>query len=355
MDLDLIKVSLGSLRNNSVIWLAFEYNPILIHHVKSIGAKWSGSQKCWYLIDNPQNRNKFNIALNIVGQKVYDKIHPNNLNAIHSMYDYLKLKSYSPNTIKTYINEFAQLLYAISSQPVSLMTTDDIKAYCLYCISDLKVSDNQMHSRINAIQFYFEQVLKRDPLKISIPRPKKPQQLPKVLSQKEIIKLFKVVDNQKHLLLLKLCYGMGLRVSELVHLKISDIDSARMQVLIQCAKGKKDRYVQLPQSILEPLRAYYITYRPKYYLFEGQMGGMYSVRSVQQVFKNAMKLAKINKQIGIHGLRHSYATHLLETGTDLSLIQKLLGHNQIKTTELYAKVSNTILTNIISPLDKFNH
>jgi site-specific recombinase XerD len=144
---------------------------------------------------------------------------------------------------------------------------------------------------------------------------------------------------------------MGLRVSEIVSLKIKNIDSKRMLVHIEAAKGKTDRYVTLPASILEDLRNYYLTYHPQIYLFEGQYGGQYAIRSVQAVFKNAMEKAKINKSVGIHGLRHSYATHLLESGTDMYFIQKLLGHKNIKTTEIYAKVSNRQLGNIKSPLD----
>jgi site-specific recombinase XerD len=144
---------------------------------------------------------------------------------------------------------------------------------------------------------------------------------------------------------------MGLRVSEIVNLKIADIDSKRMLVLIERGKGKQDRYVPLPSTILEDMRDYFITYRPKTYLFEGQYGGQYSIRSAQTVFKNAMQKAKINKAVGIHGLRHSYATHLLECGTDMYFIQKLLGHKDIRTTEIYAKVSNRQLGNIKSPLD----
>lgn len=151
--------------------------------------------------------------------------------------------------------------------------------------------------------------------------------------------------------MLRLCYGLGLRVSELVGLKVADIDSGNMQVHIQRAKGKKDRYVALPSSILEQLRAYFREYRPKEYLFEGQYGGAYTARSAQAVFKQALRKAGINKQIGIHGLRHSYATHLLEAGTDIGFIQKLLGHEDIKTTLLYAQVTNHDLKRVKSPLD----
>lgn len=151
--------------------------------------------------------------------------------------------------------------------------------------------------------------------------------------------------------MLKLCYGLGLRVSEIVNLKIKDIDSKSMQVFIERAKGKKDRYVNLPESILPQLRNYFIEYKPKIYLFEGQNGGQYSCRSAQQVFRNALLKAKINKSVSIHSLRHSFATHLLEQGTDIRFIQELLGHNDIKTTLIYTEVTDKNIRKIISPLD----
>ncbi len=187
-----------------------------------------------------------------------------------------------------------------------------------------------MNSKINAIKFYFEQVLHQPQMFFDIPRPKKPLLLPKTLTKKEITKLLKVTNNFKHLLILKLCYVIGLRVSEIVNLKIEHIDSENMRVFIPGAKGKKDRYTNLPQTVLEPMCEYYKVFKPTDWLFEGQHGGQYSVRSVQAIFKNAMKKAKINKTIGIHGLRHSYATHLIESGADIRFIQDLLGHNSIK-------------------------
>ena len=151
--------------------------------------------------------------------------------------------------------------------------------------------------------------------------------------------------------MLKLCYGMGLRVSEIVNIKIKDVDSKNMQVFITRAKGKKDRYVNLPETILEQLRIYFKEYQPKEYLFEGQYGGQYSIRSVQAVFRKALQTAKINKSVGIHSLRHSFATHLLENGTDIRFIQELLGHKDIKTTLIYTQVSDKSIRRIKSPLD----
>jgi site-specific recombinase XerD len=268
------------------------------------------------------------------------------------MHELLLLKAYSPNTIRTYCIEFSQLLYVLKDTPVNSLTPERLRSYFLYCIAKLKLSENMIHSRMNAIKFYFEHVLHCEKIFfVEIPRPQKKSLLPKVISKNDIVKLFAQVANPKHLLMLKLCYGMGLRVSEIVNLKITDIDSGRMLVHIESAKGKKDRYVTLPTSILDGLRNYYRIYHPKIYLFEGQYGGQYAIRSVQAVFKNAMRKAKINKSVGIHGLRHSYATHLLECGTDMFFIQKLLGHKDIRTTEIYAKVSNRQLCNIKSPLD----
>ena len=174
------------------------------------------------------------------------------------------------------------------------------------------------------------------------------------MNVKDIKKIFELTINIKHNTMLKLCYGMGLRVSEIVQIKITDIDSKNMQVFIERAKGKKDRYVNLPESILMQLRIYFKEYKPKKYLFEGQYGDKYSIRSAQQVFKDALKRAKINKDAGIHSLRHSFATHLLENGTDISFIQQLLGHNDIRTTLIYAHVTKKDLKKVRSPLDQMD-
>src|SRR5690606_30088427 len=280
------------------------------------------------------------------------KISAANLPEFQKYQNILTLKGFSPNTIRTYSIEFAQLLYVLKDFPVQELSPERLQSYFLYCFRELKLSENQIHSRMNAIKFYYEKVLHRNKMFFDIPRPKKPLLLPKSLSTEDVKKLFSVTGNIKHRLILQLCYGMGLRVSEIVNIKISDIDSNTMKVRIHRGKGKKDRYVNLPGSALDELRIYYKKYLPKDFLFEGQYGGQYTVRSAQLVFKNAMKKAGIRKNIGIHGLRHSYATHLLEFGTDISFIQKLLGHNDIRTTQIYTKVSDTSLEKVVSPLDR---
>lgn len=344
---------LGIYKNKAVIFIRFDYDPNLIEKVKQlVGVKWSQSEKVWYVIDNEYYRQLFGLLTKSFKESVLEKIDPINQIAYQTFIETLQLKAYSKNTIQTYQNEFAQLLIILKNNYINDLSSLKLRSYFLYCINTLELSENTLHSRINAVKFYFEQVLKREKFFFDIPRPKKPSILPKTINTSDIKKIFDVTTNLKHNTMLKLCYGMGLRVSEIVNLKTSDIDSKNMQVLIEQSKGKKDRYVNLPETILEQLRTYYVEYKPQKYLFEGQYGDKYSIRSAQKVFKEALKKAKINKVVGIHGLRHSFATHLLEAGTDISFIQEFLGHNDIKTTLRYTHVSKQILKKIKSPLDK---
>jgi integrase/recombinase XerD len=336
----------------AVILIQFEYHAELNRRVRTLrGARWSRTLKYWYVSDTPANRRLLGLAPDPVGKEVLSHIHPVNQGALHRLIETLQLKAYSESTIRTYRNEFAQLLYVLKSTLADSLDAERLRSYFLYCTTTLKLSENTLHSRINAVKFYFEQVLHRERFFFEIPRPKKASILPKTINAGDIKRIFEVTTNLKHNTMLKLCYGMGLRVSEIVGLKITDIDSKNMQVFIERAKGKKDRYVNLPESILDQLRAYFKEYRPKKYLFEGQYGEQYSTRSVQKVFSEAMRKAKINKAVGIHGLRHSYATHLLERGTDITYIQNLLGHNDVKTTMRYMHVSKKSIQNIKSPLD----
>lgn len=353
MNFNSYKFEPSSHKNKSVIWINFVFDKELIKDLRKrfSSAKWSQSNKSWYLPDLPVVRTELKIAQKPAGNKLNNKIHSNNKHAFTGYVDQLKLKAYSQNTIRLYTSEFAHLLILLKHFSVDDLTQERLKDYFLYCSKVLKMSEMKMNGKINAVKFYFEKVKHQPKMFFDIPRPKKPSKLPKMLNKEEIKRVFGAVNNKKHLIILQLCYGMGLRVSEIVKIKISHIDSQRMQVLIAGAKGKKDRYVNLPNTILEPLRAYYKNYNPKIWLFEGQYGGAYSSRSVQAVFKRAMNKAGVKKQIGIHGLRHSYATHLLESGSDLRYIQQLLGHHNIKTTQIYTHVSKTHLSKIKSPLD----
>jgi integrase/recombinase XerD len=318
---------------------------------KLTGVRWSKSEKAWYVKDNDHYRKQFKLPPRECGKEALLKVSATNRPALQCFIDTIRLKGYSPNTERTYRNEFAQLLHLLGDVHVDTLTPERLRSYMLYCTTELKLSEARLHSRLNAVKFYFEQVLKREKFFADIPRPKKHSTLPKHISPRDVKKLFEATTNLKHNTMLKMCYGMGLRVSEIIGLKVAHIDSGNMQCLIEKAKGKKDRYVNLPESILAQLRDYFKEYRPKEYLFEGQYGGQYSTRSAQNVFKSALTKAGINKDTGIHSLRHSYATHLMEAGTDIAHIQKLLGHANISTTLIYAKVTNRDTKKVKSPLD----
>ena len=307
------------------------------------------------MVDTPQYRTRFGLQVDLVGKEVLSHINSVNQPALTLLIETLQLKGYSDNTLKTYRNEFAQLLYVLKSNSVNDLDSERLRRYFLYCTNTLKLSENTMHSRINAVKFYFEQVLKREKFFFEIPRPKKPLTLPNVLAISQVEKLFAQLENLKHKTMLYLAYSAGLRVSEVINLKVKDIHSARMVINIRGAKGKKDRTVALSVGILDLLRKYYVAYKPTDWLFEGQYKDTpYSTRSLQQIFHRAKTAAKISQDVTFHSLRHSYATHLHESGTDIKLIQELLGHNDLNTTMRYTHVSNRTLENIKSPFDNLN-
>jgi site-specific recombinase XerD len=277
-----------------------------------------------------------------------------NVHIIPAMHQHLKLKAYSPSTIKTYLNEMSQLLTILKDIPADQLTPEHLKRYLVFCFEKLHLKENSLHSRMNAMKFYYEQVLKREKFFWEIPRPKKQLQLPKILSETEIGRIFKSIENLKHKAIVFAAYSAGLRVSEVVNLKIKDVDSTRMTLFIEKAKGKKDRIVNLSPLLLDILRSYLRQQKPRpaKYLFEGDIPGEpYSIRSAQQIFHDSKRKAGIQKEITFHGLRHSFATHLLEKGVDIRYIKDILGHFDIKTTERYTHVSRRMLVNISSPLD----
>ena len=376
--------------NTECIGILFIHNRALNIAVKKIpGIKWSQTNKCWYLPLSKQNynsliktigntatiktgilknyletKNKITASLapktkdteakkTIIASTPAPQISPDNLTALEQLVQQLKLKAYSISTIRTYRNEFLQLLQLLKNNSVNKLTPDDLKRYMVYAMEKAGISENTAHSRLNALKFYFEQVLGQEKFFWEIPRPKKKMILPKVISEEKILKGLLAVENLKHKTLLLLAYSAGMRVSEVIQLKLTDINSDRMQITINEAKGKKDRVVTLSETILLLLRDYYKEYKPKKWLFEGQYPGEhYSARSAQSIFKDAYKNLQLPSTASFHSLRQSYATHLLENGTDITYIQKLLGHNDIKTTLRYTHVSNKDIGKIESPLDK---
>ena len=263
-------------------------------------------------------------------------------------------KRYSSATQKTYIVYFSDFCEEFSSKHIDMITKDEINAYILKLIKSRNISSSQQNQRINAIKFYYEKVLGKNKEYYNIYRPKTEKKLPTVLSEDEISKLLNSVANLKHKTILSLIYSGGLRISEVINLKIEDIDSHRNLIHIHAGKGKKDRTTLLSPKILILLRKYYKQYKPKLYLFEGQNGGKYSAKSIQNIFKRTLQKSNIAKPATVHTLRHSFATYLLEHGTDLRYIQELLGHNSSKTTEIYTHITKKGLNGIQSPLENIN-
>src|SRR6185312_4014346 len=258
----------------------------------------------------------------------------------------MQSKNWSQSTIDNYASQVRCFLREFKSRDRARnITADEIEKYLLQ-----KVQINtRKHARCGIQAFY--KLAINQPMKLAhIPWPKKERKLPQPIDASDVQKLLKVCTNLKHKTIIALLYGCGLRVSEVINMKIKDIDSTKNIINIIAGKGKKDRQVMLAPELLSLLRKYYQAYRPKEYLFNGQFDLQYSDRSINEFLKKYAKLAGIRQNLHAHLLRHCFDTHSLEQGTDISLIQKLLGHNSIKTTMIYTHMSTNIIANTHSPL-----
>ncbi len=267
----------------------------------------------------------------------------------------LKLKElrYSESTIRSYQKAFEEFINYHHKADIDKITEPMIIEFLRYLVMERNVSESYQNVSINAIKFYYERVLGGQRKLYQVDRPRREQKLPIVFSTAEISALLKHTENLKYRTILAVIYSGGLRISEVISLKIKNIDSKRMQIRIEGAKGNKDRYTLLSTKALKMLREYYKKWQPKEYVFEsGYNGGRYSARSIQQVFKVSMKKAGIMKKATVHTLRHSFATHLLEQGTDIRYIQSLLGHYSTKTTEIYTHITTKGFDNIKNPMDE---
>ncbi len=251
----------------------------------------------------------------------------------------LELKRYSNNTVKAYVHCFESFINHYHNIKPLDINENDIRKYLQKLIREGK-SNSYVNQAVNSIKFYYEIVHGMPNRFYSIERPRKEKKLPEVLSKDEVLGIIQNTNNIKHRCIVSLLYSSGLRRNELLNLAITDIDSKRMMVKVRSAKVNKDRYTVLSKSPLEDLRAYYTSYHPKTFLFEGAKGGKYSATSVMNIIYRAARKAGIRKRVSPHVLRHSFATHLLENGTDIRHIQLLLGHNSTKTTEIYTHVAN---------------
>lgn len=264
----------------------------------------------------------------------------------------MKIKGYSVNTMKLYLCHVRNLINYYEKD-IEEISREDITSYLLFLIEDRCCSTSYLSQAISAFQFLFKYVFLRASVVFAIPHPKKDKQLPEILSREEVLKILGCIQNVKHKAMVTLGYSAGLRVSEVAAMSIKDIDSKRMLIHVRQGKGRKDRYTLLSKATLELLRRYYKLYRPKgEWLFDGQQPSKHiTARTIQRFFEVACEAAGITKDVSFHTLRHSFATHLLENGTDVRYIQSLLGHTDTKTTMRYTHVSKLYIGGIQSPLD----
>jgi site-specific recombinase XerD len=365
-------------RDKNCLALYFEKDSELIGHVRKIPeVKFSYTNLCWYLPETSDAVKQISDCLTdkanldftalqtptpVIQEEVkpkdqqettnFKELNTDQLQALRMVEQKLKLRGYSENTVRTYLQHFKEfLLFYYDSHPVEISELE-IRNYILYLIEKRKLSKSTQNQSINSIKFFYEKVLLQDRKVYYLERPMKDKKLPEVLSQEEVLGIFEALDNIKHRSMLMLIYSAGLRRSEMINLRIGDVDFNRSVVFIRSAKGHKDRQSVLAQNMVPMLQQYLKEFAPGFWLFEGRAGERYSASSLQQVFKQAAKKAGVKKIVRLHMLRHSFATHLLESGTSTRYIQVLLGHESPKTTEVYAHVSRFALDKIRSPLDQ---
>lgn len=266
----------------------------------------------------------------------------------------LTLRNYSERTLKAYLNGLHIFLEYVRINKIKYVSSSLLEEFFYHCKKDLNYSYSMMKQLLASVKFLYNDVLKEDINFDFNIKMKKPSRIPVVLSIQEVEILLKSFDNLKHKAIFTLLYSAGLRVGELLNLKVKDIDSNRMQIRIHQGKGQKDRYSILSEKVLALLRVYVKEYQPIEYLFEGQDGGQYSASSIQALMRKHKELCKITKKATPHTLRHSFATHLLDNGTDTRFIQELLGHKHISTTQVYTHVSSRSMKNIKSPIENLN-
>jgi integrase/recombinase XerD len=357
------------------IAIRFPYDADLIAAAKQAGAKWSGTHRCWWTPNSSEHLQAIFAAykgkawVDYAAMKATPtarstplperKPKPANAPvhaleqeaALEAMRRKMEVARYSPNSIQVYLGAARQLFAFHAAKAPERLTAADIEAWQHHLATERRLSNSSLEQAVNAVRYYYAKVLGDADRVRFIERPRRERKLPTVLSEDEVAALLRSVDNLKHRCMLMLLYAGGLRLSELIHLRVGDLARDRGQLVVRGGKGNKDRITLLGEKVLDPLASYLATYRPKHYLFEGAGGAAYSPRSVQQVFHRAREKAGIRTPATVHTLRHSFATHLLEKGTDLRYIQTLLGHASSRTTEIYTHVSNKALGKIRSPLD----
>ena len=335
-------------KNEKRIAVYFEKNAEFIARIKEFdGSKWSQSLVAWHLPDTEENRIRFKIMP--ISQTIPSG---EGIAQIEKFKQWLRSKRYSESTLTTYSEALKSFLIFYRDKSIAEITNEDVVVYNNEFILKNNLSASYQNQIVNAIKLFFKTIRETKIEIDKIHRPKRAKLLPNVLSKEEIKLILNAHSNIKHKMMLSLIYSCGLRCGELLALQPVHIDSKRNIVLLKNSKGKKDRIAPLSPKILEMLRTYFVAYKPKTYLFEGlNPGEPYSDKSLQSVLKQALQKVGNTKPVTLHWLRHSYATHLLESGTDLRYIQELLGHSSSKTTEIYTHVSTKSIQQIKSPFD----
>lgn len=272
-------------------------------------------------------------------------------NLREQMLRYMQLKNYSKRTIKSYLSCISCMSRYYKRTPESI-STDEVKEYLYYLIENKKTSVSIINQIISAYKVLITGVLEKEWTSIKLPRPRREKKLPVVFSKQEVSRIIEHTRNLKHRAIIAFAYSSGLRLDEVRQVRLTDIDSSRMQIRVSNGKGNKSRYTILSKQILELLREYWSDYRPKVYLFEGfKKREPMGISTLQTIFYQRMKAVGIKKQASFHTLRHSFATHLLEQGVNLRVIQALLGHTSIKTTTIYTHLQNFDPSSVASPFD----
>ena len=363
-----LTVTLGKIlyKNKITLLITFIYNDPIISKIRNLGGfKWSKSNRGWLYPFSNENLNMVQQELSNLASIRFDNsiyntlatkpirkprnISESNKKVIRSFVKYLEGKRYGESTIKTYFKYVADFIEHVKNKPLEDLNNRDVELFIEEIFIPKKYSISSQRLFVSAIKIFaiFLPECKIDGLKLA--RPYKSKKLPIVLSQGEIINLIRCTKNLKHRAILAFIYSSGMRIGELINLELKDIDINRSQVFVRNSKGRKDRYVGLADSFRPLLSNYINTYEPIRYFAEGEPSNKYTAGSIRLFLKRSAELAGIKKRITPHSLRHSYATHLLEHGTDIRLIQELLGHSRPETTMIYTHVSNKSLMAISNP------
>lgn len=377
--LPIVKLKPAFHKEKEVVQLIFIKNDELNNLLRAnTGMRWSKTMNCWYLpfyktitqdlfmllkpkfyldySDLKKHQELFDIKKEvepiIKPTDVLQELSEESLQKIEEFKLWLNSKRYSDRTIGTYTDALKPFLRYYAHKPITEITNDDLIKFNNHYIMANHFSASYQNQVVNAVKLFFGKIENKKLNPELVHRPKRPKLLPNVLSKEEVKLILQALTNIKHKAMLSLIYSCGLRRSELLNLKITDVNSKRGLLIIRQSKGRKDRIAPLSEKTIQLLRDYFTAYKPKEWLFEGQNGvGQYDERSLASVLINALEKSKLNKPVTLHWLRHSYATHLLENGTDLRYIQEILGHSSSKTTEIYTHVSNKSIQKVISPFD----